>query len=620
MNDDQARTANPGSRTSSGHHSDHHSDNHSDLTESSDDDENFIALLEYKDAFHILNLPHQAQGSSGNIPTETIQTAYDFVKAQVLAALDKCETPDNQSNRRNMLLGQQNYLELKLQALDQAYEELMPLDSADALQERQTEHVQLGEGGREQIFRNDAPTNAAVKSVRTEDPDHTNQTMKQHQPRRSPSEDELDVIDIYFRSSPRKTKSSDTSRRKSPDHQSEASSCTWDGSSVFSKLSRTKLHIEETSVGGLSDVLGPIYNYSPGQGEGKFPQQGTNRTKDGHSHRLPPSGINKEQEPRKMQFSPKSVTDFPAPTDDKNYYANASNYDPGKVVVGQGRVMKGPRHASARHKPIEATEAARMGILRALSEENSECLTDDEDINHSYLNISNETRADPNICQFNEKRSKARGFFQGQSDHMPKETNSLMASVMNENKLVNPARHKQSYVPPRPNRVASSKSTTSSTSSSRRKQNNDEHATSMSKPTNHDSLLQSEEYFYDAIMQSGMEFADEICMALNSCWKGDIGNSAVASLECSAASNEPDLSHSREYEYTHFTRSTCGDSTYHTQSVGTGADESTAFNTTSSCSRQGDSPTLKKDRKPSSEKNPSLITTASSDPPPRMLV
>jgi len=555
-----------------------------------------------------------------------------------LAALDQYEASEKHSNGRNpFIASQQNYLELKLQALDQAYEELMPLEETDDSYEEQDKSGQIiEEGGKDisdvsfskslqeearsvetrQMFWNDAATHAAVKSVRTEDPNSEIQTMAPQQHQRIPSEDELDTIDIYFRPSPGHSKSSNTRQPKLPDHPSDVSSCTWDGSSIFSIVSRTKQNIEEASVGGLSDVLGPIYNSSPGRSENTPPQQETKtatftQSKDRRNQHLPPSGINSKQGSPKAQISPKSVTDFPASMQIDHHYDNISNFNTSEATVGQGKLMKGQRAAS-HHNSNEATEAARMGILRALSEDNSVCLPLDDGNGHNYLNLSNDTNANnSDKCQFMskstiERGSKARRFFQGKSDPMPKETNSLMASVHNEKQIDDQTSHQQSEEP---------KSMSSSTSSLRRKQNKGKLATSTPQAINHDGLLQSGEYSYDAILQSGMEFADELCMALNSCWKGDIGYSAVASA-FDAVSSELENTRVREDESTHFTRSTFDDSTQHTRpSVGTGAEESASFNTMSSFSKRADSPNLNKNRKTSSP-----ITATSSDPPPRMLV
>ena len=94
------------------------------LTESTDDEgSNFIALLQYKDAFHLLGLKEQSSPD----PAE-ILAAYNICKEQTLTALERCEAIGRQQQeaRGSFLISQRNYLELKLNALDQAIGELLP--------------------------------------------------------------------------------------------------------------------------------------------------------------------------------------------------------------------------------------------------------------------------------------------------------------------------------------------------------------------------------------------------------------------------------------------------------------------------------------------------------------
>mmetsp|Transcript_28157 Transcript_28157/g.53151 ORF Transcript_28157/g.53151 Transcript_28157/m.53151 type:complete len:765 (-) Transcript_28157:325-2619(-) len=725
----------PGSPTSSGHHSDHHSE----LTDSTADDENFITLLQYKDAYHILNLsqePISSSSSSRPIPPEQIQAAYESAKEQVLTALDQCEASEkkNQLNnngrkQRMFFMSQQNYLELKLQALDQAYEELMPMEVVNVVHQHQNEiqnektaanhlvhreeegavasstrdtmddvpsfHKGLEreapsvETGSRQFLGNDTSTTAVKSGYQT-----TSSQQQQH--RRLPSEDELDTIDIYFRPSPGQSNSSDTrpprSRPKSPENPSDMSSITWDSSSIFSIVSKTKQNLEEASIGGLSEVLGPIYNSSPTRSVSTPPSQTLgvktipttttmtnqsvdNRRNNRRSRNRPPlAGIDntaKEENPKGPQISPKSIMDFPSSSSPAAVVVPSSsthnNNDEHYNDVGRVETMPRITHASSssahhrrhhRHRHNSnnaATEAARMGILRALSEDNSECLPlDDDDIDHNYLNLSNDNTNvnSSDRCQFNMSKSnkergggvsKSRRFFQGKSDYMPKESNSLMASVLNDKPMLydQTTNREQSAVAPLPQcsnaaAVAPKSVSSSSASSSRRKGKLTTTTTpnTPQQPGNYEDLLQSSQYSYDAILQSGMEFADELCLALGSCWNGgEVGYSAAAASAFAAASPERSVTTSRfrggddDDESTHFTRSTYDngnaneydDSTYQTQSVLTGLtgaeDSSTAFNTTSSFSRRTEDD-LNEGRKSSS----SPITIMSSDPPPRMLV
>ena len=101
------------------------SSHHSALTNSTEDNENFISLLQYKNAHHILNL-HTPDSQSPNdaLSQETINEAYNVAKQQALYALEQFEATHKTGKKNMFFYSQQNFLELKLQALDQAYEEL----------------------------------------------------------------------------------------------------------------------------------------------------------------------------------------------------------------------------------------------------------------------------------------------------------------------------------------------------------------------------------------------------------------------------------------------------------------------------------------------------------------
>lgn len=190
-----------------------------------------------------------------------------------------------------------------------------------------------------------------------------------------------------------------------------------------------------------------------------------------------------------------------------------------------------------------------------------------------------------------------------------------------------------------------------------------------------DDLLQSSTDHYDSLLQTGMELADELCMALNTCFKGGFGNvvssssngggydrgdsdntfsetiykaGSAASAAFDAAASEMDRTSSRffedrsnlEEESTIVTRSTYNsnyddEGTYNTQSVYTtdsGNDQLTAFNTMSSFRNrresEDDSPknggmkggNVKSARLSNRSSSPKTTVTTRSDPPPRMLV
>eukprot|EP00571_Detonula_confervacea_P014107 CAMPEP_0172309458 /NCGR_PEP_ID=MMETSP1058-20130122/9736_1 /TAXON_ID=83371 /ORGANISM="Detonula confervacea, Strain CCMP 353" /LENGTH=872 /DNA_ID=CAMNT_0013022085 /DNA_START=22 /DNA_END=2640 /DNA_ORIENTATION=- len=844
-------------------------DHHSELTDSTtdEDDENFISLLQYRDAYHILNLvaPHPSVNGTTDLSPDTIQDAYDAAKEEALVALEQFEaTADNNSGggQRNMFsVGQQNYLELKLQALDQAYEELMPLEElldregeCEGSQQQQqeeddrleVEQVSASASSKKSLKAEEAPppqssgrakyvwnegsegatNNAAIHSKHS--PKHQQQQHQEQLHKREPSEDELDTIDIYFRPTPTKNKESQQQQQQQRDTiaksayasvtPSDVSSCTWDGSSIFSMISQTKKNLlegddggsegglddvlgpNETVVGassaGLDDVLGPKETIAATSAGGAVQNQGKGINPNNHpsSSRRPPSGINtkhannnasgnnnnndKQQSRRsspQAQISPKSITDFPhASIHNDRHYDNSEPYNrSGKAVVASrgNRIKVGSRAgnsgtnhatppstaaahhgratapASAAHNhgnSHEATEAARMGILRALSEDNSECLPFDDDYSNyrnPYLNnkLKNETAhrggSQERYSQREEERNNngasgngsgnnngggggGKHYFQGKSDRMPKESNSLMASVMNTGQThyerstsdrssptntSSNSHHERGMsgtaaaantVPPSDgmydNRaILPNKSMTSSTSSRRNhhqqqqqrsnnksKNNPSSRSSSPTAPRSNnnstknnsdnyygaDDLLQSSAGQYDSLLQTGMELADELCMALNTCFKGGLGSvvgggssssggggydrgdsdlsfakklsraglAASAAFDAAASEFQLDDRESHLGEESTILTYDDGDQSQSVYTTDTGNDQSTAFNTMSSFrNRRGsEDDSLKDGWRKGGKVNSTRVSgrsfcpnpTVSSDPPPRMLV
>jgi len=241
--------------------SDHDHDSNSNLTDSVDD-ENFITLLQYRDAYHILNLPSPTSESvSSNTATaaaaispETIEKAYHAAKEQALLALEQFEAKRNshQGGGRNMFfISHQNYLELKLQALDQAYDELMPPVEGMIVEKRGSAHAEevdfdspqatIPEGREQNAAATWDESLSAKKSVEKDTgesppnvssarefvwsdntssnavPAANSDTNTAQQQRRlhkqEPSDDELDTIDIYFRPTSHARKGSDPPAR-----------------------------------------------------------------------------------------------------------------------------------------------------------------------------------------------------------------------------------------------------------------------------------------------------------------------------------------------------------------------------------------------------------------------
>jgi hypothetical protein len=130
----------------------------------------------------------------------------------------------------------------------------------------------------------------------------------------------------------------------------------------------------------------------------------------------------------------------------------------------------------------------------------------------------------------------------------------------------------------------------------------------------------------DDLLQVGMELADELWQAFNSCWKGvDIVSGATPAM----SANDSQHRHQRidrssqqyEEESTLCTRSTYEDPSYVTRSVYTTDGDSTEFNTESSFSRQSDSPNMVQNRRSMSASNKQGNTLRPKlDPPMRRMV
>lgn len=631
-------------------------DHDSNLTDSIDD-ENFIALLQYRDAYHILNLASPSE--SGSPTTADVEKAYNIAKEQALVALEQFEAKrqanSHQGGRNMFFISHQNYLELKLQALDQAYEELMPTVEGMIVQKRDSLHaeevdfnsprdipkngdwntvkgdeslsarksVEKGKGetdpnvasAREFIW-NDKSGDAAVANS------ETNVSLQQ------PSEDELDTIDIYFRPTSNAKKGLDPPARHrsntpSSENPSDVSSCTWDGSSIFSMISQTKKNWEDaTSEGGLSDVLGPKHSANVNSARVGASDLNTQENKESarKTTTRPPPGIKVKHNMKKQaQISPTSVTCFPPSIHNDQHYDTTSGCTRrSKATLGRGKRMMGRSRGLNSH---EATEAARMGILRALSEDNSECLPLEDDDNDEYnnfhfnsLNDTQDTSGEAELSDYNfhgdEQRLVGKDnannlpLFQGKSDQFSKCNNSIMGSTLNDN-----SQSREVYYGYRSSSDLNDKRNASA--SSMRERPTSPRPLTYSKRQQSKSNNSNDDQ-YESLVHTGivgaLELADEFCATLNSCWKDGVvgspnglaktlsraGTVATAAFDAAAyeleRSTQP-LDQSRvEDESTMYSRSTHdGDSAYHNRSVYTTDGESTAFNTLSSFSRQAES-------------------------------
>ena len=118
----------------------------------------------------------------------------------------------------------------------------------------------------------------------------------------------------------------------------------------------------------------------------------------------------------------------------EKHYDNISNFNTksGKAVIDTGQMTKGTRRASPHHFSHEATDATWLGILQALSEDNSECLPLDDDEGLRYLNISNDNGGGKLVSKRSATDKNRGRFFHSKPDMMLQEGNSLMALVLNE--------------------------------------------------------------------------------------------------------------------------------------------------------------------------------------------
>lgn len=753
----------------------HSADMHSDITDFSRSDDgdcdstgsDIIALLQFRDSHHVLGLPSPRSGDESDRQSpRTIQQAYDAAKAQVVAALESQGAATG--GRNTFFASQTNYLELKLQALDQAYEELMPPtgreievktptpsptnqpldvpeekgatgngstdagadDKHDVVPPHSALHERVGrpplrppsmettrdllsamspqhpEDERSNLTGNRSGNSCGGRSGNSggeksgnsggERSGNSGGQRRQQNARRTYSEDEeLDTIDIYFRPSPDPKNKSTGSRTHSPENGNVASASdtsvnSWDGgSSIFSMISKT---MEDASQSGLSDVLG-IYTYTRGSSASPPPvQQESPKLEEklerrdwqaqATSMQRPPLGVDatrKGNGPR-AQISPRSVLDFQTMHVD-NHYDDVSGLDSRGAsdlhstsprVVGRGGIMRASRAASMQGmQSHEANEAAKMGILRALSEDNSVCLSLNNDSDERLLQggvLHSSTRRNEvpvttamptanNSASVRQVTDKRIGVFEPHSDWMPRESNSLVESPTKDG-----PGHMMSNIQPsvssrtsRTSRTSShhqqnshSKSLSSATSSSRSRWSRQRKGRPEARPimatpsvpagqkskTSDGGYINCDdgEQSFDAIFESSMDLANELCVALNRCWNCETGLantlSRVGSAALDAATSELErakiaevrLCQGNEDESTVATRSTYDEDTavdssaYTTMTDG----ESTAFNTMSSFGSQQKKETPNQERVNAVRRQ--LLRTPTSDPPPRMLV
>ena len=288
-----------------------------------------ISLMGYKDAHAVLGLRSGAHHDDG-----AIREAYEANKRTIEQSIQKIDVSISSAN-----VGQMNYLQLKLQALDQALSELS------------SNNGQLA--GR------------VPEQTRTKLPSSHQRFVSNME-----DDDDLDTIDIYFHANRNKTA---PHRAKSPSDLSSIS-----GSTIFSFVSEGVRQIkDDISESGLSDLLGPLPEEVPEEKHNAAPS-----TKP-HYERPPLGKREPKQRKVKSQVSPTSVV-FHQNIHRSLEYDNSTT-SPGNQTVGRGkvmeRIMRDSRRARATGEDSDRAniEAARHGIIMAISEEDSECIALDSD-------------------------------------------------------------------------------------------------------------------------------------------------------------------------------------------------------------------------------------------------
>ena len=625
-------------------------------------------------------------------------------------------------------VSQRNYLDLKLQALDQAIVELIPREAKEILDERERQlrltqpekggekqHNESSKGGasdndlhrtnslstsgKERKERGQAmpiqnnrtkltsPQNNKSVGISTslepqklqQKPPLPRQQQQQHQQqhRAQSADDELDTIDVYFRPktntqkhqihqhspSPRNQYQytlQDQHRSKSPSHHSNdsLSGITWDGSLELQSSSKQHRYYttngkyvgDEASEGGLSDVLGPMSD-DDGLSDVLGPMMDNKHSiYRSPSIARPPSGATAtataantmmEKQQRQSQVSPKSVTDFPPSSfDDTDHYNNnlaVADKTNSRITAARGRgTIRGQpqQHQQSYRRPPalsnEATEAARKGVLRALSEDDSECLSLDDDNftdyrHHSFQNhhdTSSAFRSTLDLSHISEQPSleysalhseigrsagsgggkKATRLFSGTTDRISNANNSLIESVLNEDESrYGVVGGTSSDARARGTAAAAAANITNNAPNSNNGFLSSARDTDDGKTSSTTSLQQSgHDDYYDSLLNSGIDFADELCVSLRTCWNNVIGEECATTNRSTIADPEDkrrvadsnrmksqaddvDITRDTEDESTYCSR---GESTAYTRSTtGSGEEESTAFHTTSSFSR-----------------------------------
>ena len=503
-----------------------------------------ISLMGYKDAHAVLGLRSGAHHDDG-----AIREAYETNKRTIEQSIQKIDVSISSAN-----VGQMNYLQLKLQALDQALSELS------------SNNGQLA--GR------------VPEQTRTKLPSSHQRFVSNME-----DDDDLDTIDIYFHANRNKTA---PHRAKSPSDLSSIS-----GSTIFSFVSEGVRQIkDDISESGLSDLLGPLPEEVPEEKHNAAPS-----TKP-HYERPPLGKREPKQRKVKSQVSPTSVV-FHQNIHRSLEYDNSTT-SPGNQTVGRGkvmeRIMRDSRRARATGEDSDRAniEAARHGIIMAISEEDSECIALDSDFITRRPCTSSKAAGHVEarrVSRHPKTDEDSERFFNGR---VGGETSSVLMDTK--------ARRQLSVPSPAGGLHSTSKSKFTATSSlgnrrALRRRRIPSSASQSSIPTN-DSIVTPEKDYCD-ILRAGWDMADELCIAMQSYWSNC--NEKI-----------PKSNHNATHDSVDDCNYTDDESTYaHTEG------ESTAFNTHSSLSqRYQDSPILRNSC--NIPFSPADLSPA--DPPPQMYV
>lgn len=451
------------------------------LTESTDDEEsNFISLLQYKDAFHLLGLKKETSPD----PAE-IRRAYTTCRDQTIAALERCE--ENERRQGSLLISQTNYLELKLNALDQAIGELLPEDNnrnsdgaGQSNQQIQQHYVSLPLHQQETVEQQ-------TRRKQLNSPSGRSQTLPKDQIQtQEPSSsiagsslakvddddgDDLDTIDIYFNSSK-------NTEPKASDQSDTISIITWDAASIFSMISNNKTNEDAASESAHSEGL---RSAKRGRGTVAAAKQSMSR---------PPLSINR------AITSPRSITEFSPSIHDRGQYKEVGHPAHKKVVTARGRLNRASQKSTS--------DAVRQGVMRALDEDDSECVSLDFEDGRPQIETKQRTIEKGNIhheevCTMSDNR-KSKGLTKRGGPHQNRGRDDISDGGQVSSAS---SSSKDEDVGGRHNRRRTRKTEP--------KQEEDLY----------DSLVQSGVDGYNAVLESSMQLSNQLCDALQACWLDD---------------------------------------------------------------------------------------------------